>query len=56
MDAIDLKTIQDIKDYVKSIDKPDNEVYQNNKLLIQSCFQKAMEIVEENSKLRNANN
>ncbi len=56
MDEIDKKTIQDIKDYVNWLDKPDNEVYQNNKLLIQSCFHKAMEIVEENSKLRNANN
>lgn len=53
MDAIDLKTIQDIKDYVKSLDEPDNEIYQNNKLLIQSCFYKAVEIIEDNSKLRN---
>ena len=54
MDKIDKKTIQDIKDYVKSLNKPDNEIYQENELLIQSCFHKAMEIIEENSKLRNS--
>jgi hypothetical protein len=43
------KIIQKIKDYVKSLDTPDNEVYQENSLLIMSCFSKAMEIVENNS-------
>jgi hypothetical protein len=52
MDAIDRKTMQDIKDYVKSLDTPENVVYQQNSLLIMSCFHKALEILENNSKLR----
>lgn len=52
MDEIEIKTMQDIKDYVKSLDTPDNEVYQKNSLLIMSCFSKAIEFIEENSKLR----
>lgn len=42
------KTIQDIKDYVKSLDTLDNKVYQENELIIMSCFSKAMEILEGN--------
>ncbi len=44
--------MQDIKDYVKSLDRPDNEVYQQNSLLIMSCFSKAIEFIEQNAKLR----
>jgi len=43
-----IKTIQDIKEYVKSINTPDNKVYQENELLIMSCFSKAMELMEAN--------
>lgn len=43
-----LKSIQDIKDYVNSLNTPDNKVYQENELLIMSCFSKAMEILEAN--------
>ena len=52
MDEIERKTMQDIKDYVKSLDTPDNEVYQQNNLLIMSCFSKAIEFIEQNAKLR----
>lgn len=52
MDEIERKTMQDIKNYVKSLDRPDNEVYQKNSLLIMSCFSKAIEFIEENAKLR----
>ncbi len=52
MDAIERKTMQDIKDYVKSLNRPDNEVYQKNSLLIMSCFSKALEFIEMNSELR----
>lgn len=52
MDEIERKTMQDIKDYVKSLDTPENEVYQQNSLLIMSCFSKAIEFIEENAKLR----
>jgi hypothetical protein len=52
MDEIERKTMQDIKDYVKSLDTPDNEVYQQNSLLIMSCFSKAIEFIEQNAKLR----
>jgi len=52
MDAIETKTIKDIKDYVKSLDTPDNDVYQQNSLLIMSCFSKAMEFIEVNAKFR----
>lgn len=52
MDKIEKKTMQDIKDYVKSLDRPDNEVYQQNSLLIMSCFSKAIEFIEQNAKLR----
>jgi hypothetical protein len=51
MTEIERKTIQDIKDYVKSLNTPDNKVYQNNELLIMSCFAKAIEIVERNAQL-----
>jgi len=36
-----------IKEYVKSLDTPENEIYKNNDLLIMSCFSKAMEIMEQ---------
>lgn len=52
MDKIEIKTIQDIKDYVKSLDTPKNKVYQQNSLLIMSCFSKAIEFIEQNAKLR----
>ncbi len=52
MDEIDDKNIQDIKTYVKSLDTPTNKVYKENSFLIMNCFFKAMEIIEENSKLR----
>jgi len=52
MDEIERKTMQDIKDYVNSLDTPDNDVYQQNSLLIMSCFSKAIEFIEENAKLR----
>lgn len=41
--------IRKIKDYVLSLDTPDNEIYQNNSLLIQSCFAKALEFIEKDS-------
>ena len=40
------RIINEIKEYVKSLDTPDNVVYKENELLIKSCFSKAMEIVE----------
>lgn len=52
MDEIERKTMQDIKNYVKSLDTPDNEVYQQNSLLIMSCFSQAIEFIEQNAKLR----
>ncbi len=45
------KTRNDIKAYVKSLNTPENTIYQENKLLILSCFAKAQEILEENEKL-----
>ncbi len=42
------KTRQDLKDYVKSLNTPDNKIYQENELLILSCFAKAQEILEKN--------
>tara|TARA_R110002012_G_scaffold301901_1_gene502533 strand:- start:314 stop:541 length:228 start_codon:yes stop_codon:yes gene_type:complete len=42
------KTRNDIKAYVKSLNTPENTVYQENELLILSCFAKAQEILEEN--------
>ena len=45
------KTRNDIKAYVKSLNTPENTVYQENALLILSCFAKAQEILEENEKL-----
>lgn len=45
------KTRNDIKAYVRSLNTPDNTVYQENELLILSCFAKAQEILEENEKL-----
>ena len=41
-----IELIQDIKNYVKSLDTPDNEVYKKNELLIMSCFGKSMELAE----------
>jgi|GEM_PF-1066499 len=41
------KIMKAIKDYVRSLNTPDNIVYKENELLIQSCFSKAMEIVEQ---------
>lgn len=46
MDVIK-KIEQDIKDYVRSLNTPDNEVYKNNELLILSCFSKCLEIIEQ---------
>ena len=45
------KTRNDIKAYVRSLNTPENTVYQENELLILSCFAKAQEILEENEKL-----
>ena len=45
------KTRNDIKAYVRSLNTPDNTTYQENELLILSCFAKAQEILEENEKL-----
>lgn len=45
------KTRNDIKAYVRSLNTPENTVYQENELLILSCFSKAQEILEENEKL-----
>jgi hypothetical protein len=42
------KTRNDIKAYVKSLNTPDNIVYQENELIILSCFAKVQEILEEN--------
>ena len=42
------KTRNDIKAYVKSLNTPENTAYQENELLILSCFAKAQEILEEN--------
>lgn len=49
MTDTDKKNIQSIKDYVRSLDTPDNVVFQENKLLIMACFNKAMEIIESNA-------
>jgi predicted protein tyrosine phosphatase len=40
------KAISEIKEYVKSLDKPDNIIYKENELLINSCFSKSMEFIE----------
>ena len=45
------KTKNDIKAYVRSLNTPENTVYQENELLILSCFAKAQEILEGNEKL-----
>jgi hypothetical protein len=45
------KTRNDIKAYVRSLNTPENTVYQENELIILSCFSKAQEILEENEKL-----
>lgn len=42
------KTRNDIKAYVKSLNTPENKIYQENELLILSCFAKAQEILEKN--------
>lgn len=47
MDAVK-KTRNDIKAYVRSLNTPENTVYQENEMLILSCFAKAQEILEEN--------
>ena len=39
-----------IKEYVRSLDTPDNTIYKEHSLLIKSCFSKALEIIEEESK------
>lgn len=39
MNAIE-KTRNDIKDYVRSLNTPENKIYQENKLIIFSCFLK----------------
>ena len=44
MNQILNKIIKEIKDYVKSINTPENEVFKNNELLIYSCFNKSIEI------------
>jgi hypothetical protein len=44
-EEIENKIIEDIKNYVKSLNTPDNEVYKNNEFLIMSCFAKACEII-----------
>lgn len=36
-----------IKEYVNSLNRPDNIIYQENELLILSCFSKACKIIEE---------
>lgn len=45
------KTREDIKSYVRSLNTPENKIYQKNELLILSCFNKAQEILEENENL-----
>lgn len=52
MDAIEKRTVQDIKNYVKFLDTPDNKIYQENGLLIMECFSKAIEFIEKNAKYR----
>ena len=42
---------QKIKDYVKSLNRKDNTVYQCNELLIMSCFNKCLEIIEEDEEV-----
>lgn len=37
-----------IKIYVKGLNTEDNDVYKSNELLILSCFNKTLEIIEEN--------
>jgi len=54
MESVIKKSIQDIKDYVKSIDKADNINYQENSLLIDTCFSKAIEIIEANVKAQSS--
>jgi len=54
MESVIKKSIQDIKDYVKSIDKADNINYQENSLLIDTCFSKAIEIIETNVKAQSS--
>ena len=40
------QVMSDIKQYVRSLDVSNNPVYQENQILILSCFKKAMEICE----------
>lgn len=40
------QVLSDIKAYMWSLDRPGNTIYQENELLILSCFNKAMEICE----------
>ena len=42
------KIRNDIRTYVRSLNTPDNKVYQENELIILSCFAKVQEILEEN--------
>lgn len=51
MNQIHAKMIQDVKDYVKSLDTPQNITYQLNKTIIQECFSRSIEIIEQNLKL-----
>ena len=53
------QVMSDIKAYVMSLDVPNNPVYQENEILILSCFKKAMEICEgrlavEKEQIKNA--
>lgn len=52
MNKTEKKIIQDIKDYVNFLNRPDNLVYQEHKSIINICFAKAIGIVEENAKQR----
>ena len=38
---------QNIKSYVKSLDMPENGMYKNHGFLIDCCFSKALEIIEQ---------
>jgi hypothetical protein len=41
-----MQVMSDIKEYVNSLNVSDNTIYQENEILILSCFTKAMEICE----------
>lgn len=38
---------QNIKSYVKSLDTPENGMYKDHGFLIDCCFSKALEIIEQ---------